>query len=179
MQKIPLIIRLFRLLTLLFWAIFLLMMGMMGLSAVVEGRFWELLPLLLFLSLFFVGIPLWILYNVPAVWLEEDGVVYQSVFRKRKVSWKEIPQAGILWAYGRGGWYNDFVLLKPGGSLRRYRDKTFALRNTCRLLHLPCTEAVRSYVLAHYGPLDFDLSDGKPEQIIVVGSCLRDDTPWE
>lgn len=108
------------------------------------------------------------LHSMSAVTLSEDGVLIRRLFVPRFWSWDQISQAGILWGRKRYGRYNDFVLLPHTGSPRRYRDKTFVLRNQFRLIHLPATADVRDYVVRHYGPLDFDLSDGQPEQSIVV-----------
>lgn len=63
--------------------------------------------------------------------------------------------------------YNELVLLKSGGSPRKYRDRFFVLRNCFRLIHLGDSPALREYVIRYYGPLDFDLSDGRSEQSVV------------
>lgn len=107
-------------------------------------------------------------HSMSAVTLSEDGVLIRCLFIPRFWSWAQISQAGILWRMKRYGRYNDFVLLLHNGSPRRYRDMTFVLRNQFKLIHLPATAEARDYVVRHYGPLDFDLSDGQPEQSIVV-----------
>lgn len=123
---------------------------------------------LLLLIIFWMLLFFYILYEVPRVLLTEEGIWVRFVFRKQYFSWSEILQAGILWRMGRGMWYNDFVLLLPNGYPRQYKDKTFLLRNYGKIIHMKVTEEVRNYVIKHYGPLDFDLSDGKSEQSIVV-----------
>ena len=100
--------------------------------------------------------------------LTSEGVSVRVLFRRRFYPWSSIQQAGVLWCQGRGGTYNEIVLLKPGGSPRRYRDRWFEVRNFFKIIHIPCNSATKQYVIAHYGPLDFDLSDGRPEQSIVV-----------
>lgn len=101
--------------------------------------------------------------------MTEEGVFHRVLFRKQFYPWSDFLQAGILWRTGRNPYrYNDLVLLKPGGSKRKYRDRFFLLRNSRRLIHIPCTAEFKTYVIRHYGPLDFDLSDGRLEQSIVV-----------
>lgn len=110
-----------------------------------------------------------VIFNMmPALSLTEEGVHVRVLFVKRFWNWNDISQAGILWRRKKYGYYNDFVLLRKGGSPRRYRDKTFVLRNQFKLIHLPVTEGVRRFVNRHYGPLDFDLFDGRFEQSVVV-----------
>lgn len=105
---------------------------------------------------------------VPKVVLTDEGI-YVYALRKNKIwRWNQIIQAGILWRLGRGLWYNDLVLLRDGGSPRGYKDKAFLVRNAGKTIHLAATEEVRSYVIQHYGPLDFDLSDGRKEQSVIV-----------
>lgn len=108
-----------------------------------------------------------ILYQYPAVTLTEKGVAFRILFRERFFAWSEIRQAGILWRLGKGMYYNDLVLLLPKGSPRRYHDYFFVLRNCFSLIHLPPQGDVRSFVEKHYGPLDFNLADGKEEKSIV------------
>lgn len=106
--------------------------------------------------------------SMAAVTLTDEGVHIRTLIKKRFWSWSSIVQAGVLWRRRKYGYYNDFVLLPQGGSLRKYKDKTFVLRNNFKLIHLPDTEQVRAFVRKHYGPLDFDLSDGRDEGSIVV-----------
>lgn len=100
--------------------------------------------------------------------LTEEGIYVRVFLIRRFYPWESIRQAGILWRRGRGMQYNDLVLLKSGGSPRRYRDWSFVLRNPFRLIRLGDSPAIRDYVVRHYGPLDFDLSYGRPEQSIVM-----------
>ena len=58
------------------------------------------------------------------------------------------------------------------GIVTTFRDSKLlvliCLRNFGKLIHIADTEQVRNYVIKHYGPLDFNLSDGQAEQSIVV-----------
>lgn len=107
-------------------------------------------------------------YETAFVELSDEGIFVRVLLKKQFYQWSEIPQAGIAWRAGGKGDPNWFVILLPGGSPRKHKDITFFLRNTTKLIRLPRTSEVRQYVIAHYGPLDFDLSDGQPEQSIVV-----------
>lgn len=95
------------------------------------------------------------LYTAPAVTLGEEGIAVRFWFRKRFYPWKEICQAGYLWSRGNIGYYSELVLLLPGGSPRRNRDKTFRLRNLGKIVRLPMDPEIVEYILAHYGLLDF------------------------
>ena len=132
-----------------------------------EGQLIATIWLFIF-AVCWVLLSLYILQEVPRVWLSEEGILACIVFQKQFYSWHEIQQAGILYRIGRGAWYNDLVLLKSTGSSRRYKDRTFLIRNFGKTLHLAATQEVRDYVLRHYGPLDFDLSDGQSEQSFVA-----------
>lgn len=103
------------------------------------------------------------------VWFSPEGVWVRVFWKKRLYPWKDIAQAGIWWnQFANYYFQNQLVLLLPGGSRRRYRDKTFLLRNPRKLLCLPPTDFNRNYVLKHYGPLDFNLTDGAQEKSIVM-----------
>ena len=104
----------------------------------------------------------------PRIMLLEEGVQVRVLFRKRLYAWKDIVQAGIVWRLVRSGYTNDFVLLKQGGSCRRYKDKTFLMRNSGKLIHINTSKDVRDFVIRHYGPLDFDLTDGQGENSAVM-----------
>ena len=109
-----------------------------------------------------------LLIEVASGELTEEGVYVRVLLNRRFYPWASIRQAGILYCMGRGTRYNSLVLLKPGGSPRRYRDGLFAYRNAFHLIFLGGSPAIREYVIRHYGPLDFDLSDGRPERSEVV-----------
>ena len=101
--------------------------------------------------------------------LLEEGVQARVLFRKKIYAWKDIIQAGIVWRLGRSGYYNDFVLVKQGGSRRRYKDKTFLMRNSGKLIHINTSKDVRDFVIRHYGPLDFDLTNGQEDPLRLSG----------
>ena len=141
------------------------------LLALFLGKAAEVLPFLAVLLVFhLVGWAMFgsMLRQCPAIILDEEGVRERVLFVTQSYRWRELKQAGVLWRCGRGYFYNEIVLLKPEGSPRRYNDKTFVVRNAGNLIHIPYSEAVREYVCKHYGPLDFDLYNGQPEQSTVI-----------
>ncbi len=100
--------------------------------------------------------------------LDEQGVWVREVFGKRLYPWSSIQQAGILYIRRQYLFYNQPVLLKPGGSPRKYKDKTFRWRNIGKLIPLPYSQEVKQYIISHYGPLDFNLENGQEEKSIVI-----------
>ena len=108
------------------------------------------------------------LREYPRIVLLEEGVQVRVLFRKRIYAWKDIIQAGIVWRLGRSGYYNDFVLVKQGGARRCYKDKSFLMRNSGKLIHINTSKDVRDFVIGHYGPLDFNLTNGQEENSIVI-----------
>ena len=125
-----------------------------------------------FILVFFL-IPLLVItaasrWSNPRIWLGEEGICVKFLFRKHTFHWEQMVQAGILYrpslrrGFGEGP--NYFYILLPGGSPRRYRDWTFPYRNIGKKVRLPNTPEIRDYVIRHYGPLDFDLTDGQSEQ---------------
>jgi hypothetical protein len=42
------------------------------------------------------------------------------------------------------------------------------LRNIGKTIPIPYSEDAKNYIIRYYGPLDFDLSDGREEKSIVV-----------
>lgn len=160
------ITRVIALCMLLMWGIFYLLIW----AAVIQSQVaMEAVGLLLLLGALWGLLCYAALTDIPRVDLSEKGIRVRVLLYSRSYTWKEIRQAGILYRRGRNCWYNQLVLLPPGGSPRKYKDKLFVLRNYFVLIKLPLyTEEIRSYVCCHYGPLDFDLSDGKSEQSIVI-----------
>lgn len=130
-----------------------------GLWMLLEG---ELIGLLILLyALFWLYMMSVAFYSMAGVTLSNDGV-YVRVFIKRKhYSWNEIVQAGVLWRKIKYRYYNELVLLPKAGVPGNPRDKLFMFRNQFHLIHIPYTPDTISFVLFHYGPLDFDFSDGK------------------
>ena len=167
------ITRVIALCMLLMWGTFYLLIW----AAVIQSQVAaEAVGLMLFLGALWGLLCYAALTDVPRVDLSEEGIRVRVLLYSRSYTWKEIRQAGILYRRGRNCCYNQLVLLPPGGSPRRYKDKLFVFRNYFSLIKLPSyTEEIRSYVCRHYGPLDFDLSDGKSEQSIVAGQEMEFD----
>lgn len=110
--------------------------------------------------------------ELSEITLTESGIKRKGLFKSKFIPWQDIQQAGVLWqSYNKGHW-NDFVLLRKGGSPRKFRDKTFLMRNEFYLrhdlIHLPYKPEVLDFVKKYYGLLDFDLANGKPEEYSVV-----------
>ena len=130
------------------------------------GVLWEGLWLLLLIEGFLVSLTVFLCCSTPVLTLEETGVYVRFFFKTRFIPWGDIRQAGILRTFMRYGYVKDPVLLLPEGSPRRYRDKTFALRNFGKLIHLPDSDEIRVFVVRHYGPLDFDLWENPKEECV-------------
>lgn len=116
----------------------------------------------------FAGLWLYMLVKTAPGELTPEGVWLRPFLRRRFYPWAHIRQAGILWRMGRSMHYNEIVLLRSGGSPRKYRDRFFVLRNLFRLIYISYTPEARDFIVRYYGPLDFDLSDGRPEQSIIA-----------
>lgn len=109
------------------------------------------------------------LSEFPCIEMGEEGVAFRVFLWKRFYRWDEIQQAGILYRRAKQSWYNELVLLTPKGSKRKYKDKLFLLRNPFTVIKVAYyNKEIHEFVVKHYGPLDFDLSDGQSEQSIVV-----------
>lgn len=104
----------------------------------------------------------------PWITLTEDTIGVMVLFKSRQYPWKSVCQIGILRLRREWQEYPDFVILLPGGSPRKHNDRTFKIRNFGKLIHIPNTPAIRQYIVAHYGPLDFNLWDNPKEQSIVM-----------
>ena len=111
------------------------------------------------------SVPMWILLSFhKKVILTEKGIYSYTIFRNKLCPWNQIIQVGVLWRVGRTERFNEIVLLKKGGSPRKFRDDKFLLRNLRKTIHMDDNPEVRAYISQYYGPLDFDLADGKPEK---------------
>ena len=108
------------------------------------------------------------LCSCPRVTLTPEGVTVKYIRNSKFYAWSAIRQAGILQLFGGDMFYNVLILVKPGGSKRRYKDRTFLFRNIGRLIEIPYTEEAQRYVVRHYGPLDFNKLDGRDETGSVV-----------
>ena len=112
-----------------------------------------------------LSVPMWIFLSFhKKVLLTEKGIYAYTLFRGRIYPWNQIIQAGVLWRVGRTERFNEIVLLKQGGSPRKFRDDLFLLRNLRKAIRMDDNPEVRGYINRYYGPLDFDLADGKPEK---------------
>ena len=96
--------------------------------------------------------------------LTAEGIYAYALFRGKPYPWNQIIQAGVLWRKNRTGHFNEMILLKQSGSPRKFRDDMFLLRNLRKTIHMEDNPEVRAYISQYYGPLDFDLADGKPEK---------------
>ena len=152
----------------------LLFLGMLLVASAQSGVLTEGLPVIASLGAFWVSLGWWALSEFPVVELTEEGIAFRILFRRRYFPWEDILQAGILWRRGKNSMYNELVLVIPGGSCRRYKDKLFLLRNPFTAIKMAYyNEEVRQFVVRHYGPLDFNLSVGQPEESIVMDeSCI-------
>lgn len=161
------------------WGCMQVLILLMAIAMLLEGVFADGWYMLVFLTVLWAFLICCFLRLVPVVELKEDGIYYRVIFQKRFYPWSAIKQAGILWSMGRYGMTNDLVVLKPGGSKRRYKDKTFLLRNMGKLIHIELTEDNISLIRRYYGPLDFDLSNGRDEASIVVDERISADGETE
>lgn len=121
-------------------------------------RQWTVTAFLLLLIAFWLLTVDYSIRQIPKVLLTGEGIWAQFLFRKQFFTWEEILQAGIAHRVGRGIPNPDFILLLPGGSLRREKDRFFYLRNRRKILHICAADEIRNFVAEHYGPLDFDLA---------------------
>ena len=138
-------------------------------AAIQERVLAGMLPVILGTGTLFGLAVYYMLSEHPSAELSEEGICVRILFRKRFYRWEEIQQAGILSRRGNGFVYKELVLVPPKGSKRRYKDKLFLLRNLFALVKLPYySEELREYVCRHYGPLDFNLADGRLERSIVI-----------
>ena len=140
-----------------------------------EENLWETLWFSLKLCGGFVLVAYIQMQHTAEMTLTEEGIFIRVLFRRQFYSWSEIRQAGVLYSLKRGVPYERLYLLKPGGSRRRYQDKTFLSRNFGKLICLPADDETKAYVIAHYGPLDFNLPYGSTEQSQVVDMDLMGD----
>ena len=106
---------------------------------------------------------LWLLCWKPWVKLTDERIYVQIIWKIKEYQWKDIPQIGILDWHMDGRSTEDLVILLPGGVPRKPYDMFVRIKNVGRLIHIPNTPAVRACIAEYYGPLDFDMFDGKPE----------------
>ena len=129
------------------------------------GGIWMLLNGLLIGLLLVIFAALWLyimviaFYSMAAITLSDDGVAIRVFMRTKHYMWDEIAQVGVLRRARQYGHYNDLVLLPKTGLMCNPQERSFMLKNQFQLIHLPYTPDAISYVLSHYGPLDFDYSN--------------------
>ena len=144
------------------WHFFLSLFAVAFIQEQVEPSKW----LILLCCSAFCSALVWLaLSTMPDILLSADGVRVRVLFFEHFHPWDTIKQAGILYRMGRGMRYNQIVLLKANGSPRQYQDKTFLLRNIGKKIPIPYSEDAKNYIIRYYGPLDFDLSDGRAEKV--------------
>ena len=148
------------------WILIVLLLVVLGGGCLVGG-IWMLLDGQL-IGLFLVLVAfLWIFlivvafYSMAAVTLSDEGIAIRVFLRTRYYSWGEIVQAGVLLRARQYGHYNDLVLLPKSGRKCDPHKCSYVLKNMFHLIHLPYTPDAVSYVLSHYGALDFDYSKGQ------------------
>ena len=151
------------------WILIVLLVVIFGGGFLTVG-IWMLLDGLLIGLLIAVFAVFWIylvlvaFYSMAAVTLSDEGVFVRVFVRTKHYSWGEIVQAGVFWRARKYGHYNDLVLLPKTGVPGDHRKTAFMFKNQFHLIHLPYTPDALAYVLSHYGPLNFDHSDGKGMQ---------------
>ena len=130
-----------------------------GIWALLDGEFMGLV--LVFDGVLLIWLTIVAFYSMAAITFSDEGIAIRVFVRTRHYSWDEIIQAGVLWRRKKYGYYNDFVLLPKSGRMCDPHKYSFVLRNLFQLIHLPYTPDTVSCVLSHYGPLDFDYSNGQ------------------
>ena len=148
------------------WILFVLLVIILG-GGFLVGGVWMLLDGMLIGMLLVLYAILWLyimvvaFHSMAAVTLSDEGVAIRVFVSTKHYSWDEIVQAGVLWSTRQYRHYNDLVLLPKTAVVCDYHIKMFAFKNQLKLIHLPYTLETVSYVLSHYGPLDFDYSRGQ------------------
>ena len=133
-----------------------------GIWALVEGKLVGLFFLLwAFVWLYFMASAF---YPMASVTISETGVSVCVFVKTKQYGWNEIQQAGVIWRRMKYSHVNELILLPKTGIPGNPQDKFYMLQNQFHLIYLPCTPEVVSFVCSHYGPLDFDYSDGKGMQ---------------
>ena len=111
-----------------------------------------LIPILLFT---------FVLVENPWVRLTEQGVEYRWFFIKRFCAWENIAQAGVMRGYGRGEAYQYPVVLLVKPPREKLKWLPFKWRNFGKVVIMPGTPDVKTFVGWFYGKLDFDDSLGR------------------
>lgn len=82
--------------------------------------------------------------SFPYVVLRHEGVMVRFLFRKRQYRWSEIMGAGRYWRNKKAPAKENFslVLVCPLGNGKK--------------IQLPNEREIRLFIVAHYGPLNYD-----------------------
>lgn len=100
------------------------------------------------------------LNHFPILTISPEGILAKRFFQTYFYRWQDFLQAGVTWSHNRGLYFNEIVLLLPGGSKRKKYDNLFFLKNIFNILYLPYRDDVFTYVLQGYGKLDFCFLNG-------------------
>lgn len=152
-----------------FWCVWQFILAVLALGAIQEQAELRERVLPLYHSVICSAVICIMLQSMPVVTLSPDGVCVRKLFRKRFYPWTQFKQAGVLYRIGRGflhdigmeDRYNEIVLLKSNGSPLEPNNVTiFLMKNIGKTIHVPYSPEAKSYIIQHYGPLDFDYTDG-------------------
>lgn len=100
----------------------------------------------------------------------EKGIERSFLWWRSLERWEQVIQAGVTRVADRGD-HGDYLLLTLEGGTPKsramgFRDWKNANGGKCE--YVPAGKELRELVKRCYGPLDFDLSDGRGEQSVVV-----------
>ena len=93
----------------------------------------------------------------PYVMLDRNGMTFRLLFRMRFCAWAQVRQAGIRDTRAKKAaaeYRFPLVILLPG------ETSDPLVRDLFQTVLLPNRKEVREFVTAHYGPLDFNETDG-------------------
>ena len=111
--------------------------------------------------------------DYPYVSMNDAGVTFRFLLRRRFLPWTEFRQAGVCLFQTRkpgGIVHNSYKLglLLPNGVPKTPGQRISYYKNMGRIIYLPDTRENRDYIIAHYGLLDFDESADPRGYSIVV-----------
>ena len=144
------------------WCLWQAILLLLAVGAVLEHEGHERLLVLLLNSTVSTGFIWIVLSSIPAVTLTPNGVYVRLWFRKRFYPWSQIQQACVLDCVSGLNHYIQIVLLKSGGSpLNPEKRKFFLVKNIGKTIPVTYSPEAKSYIIAHYGELAFDYTDGE------------------
>ena len=95
----------------------------------------------------------------------ETGICVKTFLKTTSVSWSQIEKVGAAWI-NLGGQVNRYISVTwPGEPEKKhwvYRWLWFMKLENQEGFLFPYSDELRDVVTQYYGPLDFDLSRGKP-----------------